>query len=158
MRRIMGKLKLTVNETKTRVCRLPEETFDFLGYTFGRCYSPKTGRAYLGTVPSKKRVNRICEAISERDRTRQNPAGSSRRGRQAQPHDDRLGQLLLSGSGQQGLPGSGCTRPQRLRQWLCEKHKVPGTGNARFPDQYLYRELGLQSSGADTRNLPWAKA
>jgi len=60
----MGKLKLTVNETKTRVCKLPEEKFDFLGYTFGRCYSPQTGRAYLGTVPSKKRVNRICEAIS----------------------------------------------------------------------------------------------
>jgi hypothetical protein len=68
----MTKLKLTVNETKTRVCKLPEEKFDFLGYTFGRCYSPKTGRAYLGTVPSKKRVMRICEAISEmtgRDQT-----------------------------------------------------------------------------------------
>ena len=61
----MTKLKLTVNETKTRVCKLPEEKFDFLGYTFGRCYSPKTGRAYIGTVPSKKRVIRICEAISE---------------------------------------------------------------------------------------------
>src|SRR5215467_9892778 len=64
MRRIMTKLKLTVNETKTRVCKLPGEKFDFLGYTFGRCYSPKTGRAYLGTVPSKKRVIRICDAIS----------------------------------------------------------------------------------------------
>jgi Group II intron, maturase-specific domain./Reverse transcriptase (RNA-dependent DNA polymerase). len=72
MRDIMTKLKLTVNETKTRVCKLPEEKFDFLGYTFGRCYSPKTGRAYLGTVPSKKRVLRICEAISDmtgRDQT-----------------------------------------------------------------------------------------
>ena len=72
MRDIMSKLKLTVNETKTRVCRLPEEKFDFLGYTFGRCYSSKTGRAYMGTVPSKKRVSRICEAISEmtgRDQT-----------------------------------------------------------------------------------------
>src|SRR6266404_1585925 len=35
---IMTKLKLTVNETKTRVCKLPEEKFDFLGYTFGRRY------------------------------------------------------------------------------------------------------------------------
>jgi RNA-directed DNA polymerase len=33
MRRIMGKLKLTVNDTKTRVCKLPEEKFDFLGYS-----------------------------------------------------------------------------------------------------------------------------
>ena len=64
MRSMMSRLKLTVNETKTRVCKLPEEKFDFLGYTFGRCYSPKTGRTYLGTVPSKKRVKRICDAIS----------------------------------------------------------------------------------------------
>jgi RNA-directed DNA polymerase len=71
MRNMMTKLKLTVNETKTRVCKLPEERFDFLGYTFGRCYSPKTGRAYLGTTPSKKRVQRICEAISEATRRSQ---------------------------------------------------------------------------------------
>jgi len=64
MRIMMTKLKLTVNETKTRVAKLPEEKFDFLGYTFGRCYSPKTGRAYLGTTPAKKRVIRICQAIS----------------------------------------------------------------------------------------------
>jgi Group II intron, maturase-specific domain len=50
------------------ICKLPEEKFDFLGYTFGRCYSPKTGRAYIGTVPSKKRVIRVCEAISETTR------------------------------------------------------------------------------------------
>jgi hypothetical protein len=72
MRIMMTKLKLTVNETKTRVSKLPEEKFDYLGYTFGRCYSTKTGRAYLGTVPATKRVIRICEAISRetgRDRS-----------------------------------------------------------------------------------------
>jgi Flp pilus assembly pilin Flp len=75
MRNMMSRLKLTVNEGKTWVCRLPEEKFDFLGYTFGRCYSPKTGRAYWGTTPSKKRVQRICRVISEmtrRSQTQQN--------------------------------------------------------------------------------------
>ena len=43
MQGMMSKLKLTVNETKTRLCRLPEESFDFLGYTIGRCFSPRTG-------------------------------------------------------------------------------------------------------------------
>ena len=36
LRAIMGKLKLTVNEEKTRICKVPEGEFDFLGYTFGR--------------------------------------------------------------------------------------------------------------------------
>jgi hypothetical protein len=53
MRILMEKLKLTVNEAKTRVCHAPDEKFDFLGYTFGRCHSPETGRSYIGTVPSK---------------------------------------------------------------------------------------------------------
>ena len=33
LREIMGKLKLTVNEEKTRICRVPDGEFDFLGYT-----------------------------------------------------------------------------------------------------------------------------
>jgi hypothetical protein len=65
MRDMMVQLKLTVNETKTRLCRLPEETFDFLGYTIGRCYSKQTGKAYLGTRPSAKKIRRVCDAISE---------------------------------------------------------------------------------------------
>src|SRR6266851_9282349 len=39
LRAIMGKLKLTVNEEKTRICKVPEGEFDFLGHTFGRMYS-----------------------------------------------------------------------------------------------------------------------
>jgi RNA-directed DNA polymerase len=36
---MMSKLKLTVNESKTRVCRLPEEKFDFLGYSVLQKYT-----------------------------------------------------------------------------------------------------------------------
>ncbi len=63
MRDMMQRLKLTVNDAKTRLCRVPDESFDFLGYTIGRCYSPKTGRAFLGTRPSRKQVNRLCQEI-----------------------------------------------------------------------------------------------
>jgi hypothetical protein len=44
LREIMGKLKLTVNEEKTRICRVPEGEFNFLGYSFGRMYSARTGK------------------------------------------------------------------------------------------------------------------
>src|SRR6516162_5242451 len=32
LRELMGKLKLTVNEEKTRICKVPEGEFTFLGY------------------------------------------------------------------------------------------------------------------------------
>ena len=63
MRELMGRLKLTVNEEKTRICTVPEETFDFLGYTFGRMYQRTTGKAYLGMRPSKKSIRRRVEKI-----------------------------------------------------------------------------------------------
>jgi Reverse transcriptase (RNA-dependent DNA polymerase) len=37
LRKIMSKLKLTVNEEKTRICRVPEGELNFLGHSFGRC-------------------------------------------------------------------------------------------------------------------------
>ena len=42
LRKLMGKLKLTVNEEKTRICKVPEGEFNFLGYSFGRMYSART--------------------------------------------------------------------------------------------------------------------
>ncbi len=65
MREIMGKLKLTVNEEKTRICKIPQEEFDFLGYTFGRMYSARTGQARIGYRPSKKSVQRMVGKIHE---------------------------------------------------------------------------------------------
>jgi group II intron reverse transcriptase/maturase len=65
LREIMGKLKLTVNEDKTRICTVPEEEFDFLGFTFGRMYSARTGQARLGYRPSKKSIQRAVEKVHE---------------------------------------------------------------------------------------------
>jgi len=158
MRTMMERLKLTVNETKTRICRLPDESFDFLGYTIGRCYSNKTGKAYLGTRPSKKRITRLCRAISEM---------TTRRWTLLEP-EDRVGRLnrMLTGWANYFClgPVSKAYRAvdaharRRLRQWLGAKHKVMGQGTSRFPDEYLERTLGLVRLQAMTRNFPWAKA
>src|SRR5215470_5468496 len=47
---------------------------------------------------------------------------------------------------------------ERLCRWLCKKHKTPGRGGTRFPDEHLYQELRLKRLSLTTRNLPWAKA
>jgi hypothetical protein len=156
MRDIMTKLKLTVNETKTRVCKLPGEKFDFLGYTFGRCYSPKTGRAYIGTVPSKKRVKRICEAISEmtgRDQTlldQEMVVAKLNRTMIGWANYFCLGPVSKA---YRAVEKHAC---KRLRQWLCAKHKVGWPGTKQFPTASLHEVLGLVCLTKRTSNFPWA--
>src|ERR1700737_1620105 len=156
MRDIMGRLKLTVNETKTRVCKLPEAKFDFLGYTFGRCYSQKTGRAYLGTVPSKKRVIRICEAISAM-------TGRDQTLLEQEIVVAKLNRTMIGWANYFCLgPVSKAYRAvesharKRLLQWLCAKHKLVFPAAQRFPEASLHEMLGLVCLTKRTRNLPWA--
>src|ERR1700756_3225915 len=156
MQDMMTRLKLTVNEKKTRVCKLPEEKFGFLGYTFGRCYSPKTGRAYLGTTPSKKRVQRICEAISEE--TRRNKTQSDRKTVVAT-----LNRMMIGWANYFCLgPVSKAHRAiddharKRLRQWLCAKHRIRGSAAQRYADETLHGVFGLIRLTKRTSSLPWA--
>ena len=80
MRSMMDRLRLTVNEAKTRICRLPDEPVDFLGYTIQRCWSPRTGRAYLGTRPSRPGSSKKGAASGPRDRRRSATSRNSRPG------------------------------------------------------------------------------
>jgi hypothetical protein len=156
MRDMMSRLKLTVNDSKTRVCKLPEERFDFLGYTFGRWYSRKTGRSYLSRVPSQKRVQRVCQTISEE-------TGRYTLQHEAQAVVAKLNRVMI------GWANYFCLGPvsraywavdeharYRLRRWLCRKHKEKGQGNVRFPVPYLYQGLGLVCLAQRTARLPWA--
>jgi len=157
MRDIMRRIGLTVNDTKTKLSRVPEQTFDFLGYTFGRCYSPKTGRAYIGSRPSQKKIRKFCESLSEqtdRRKTRLDTGWLV----------TRLNRKLRGWANYFRLgPVSAAYHVvdrhvvKRLRRWLCKKHKQPSRGTTRFPDAYLYQTLGLIRLPLLTRNLPWAK-
>lgn len=157
MRDMMARLKLTVNEVKTRRCQAWKESFDFLGYTIGKCHSPKTGRAYLGTRPSRKKIVRLCQTI--RAMTGRNMVWAD--------VEDRITRLnrLLNGWANYFRLGSVSKAyllvdkyaRHRLRQWLRAKHKLQGEEKSRFPDQYLEQRLGLVRLQAKTRNFPWAK-
>jgi len=158
MRDMMTLLKLTVNDDKTHLCRIPQERFDFLGYTFGRCYSRETGRAYIGTRPSKKSIKRIVDSVTEETDRRRILLD-------AEYVVGRLNRKLT------GWANYFCLCPvsptyqainlhvtQRLRRWLCKKHKVRGNGGMRYPDQYLHEQLRLVHLPTRTHDLPWAKA
>ncbi len=158
MRAIMSRLKLTVNEQKTHVCRVPEQYFDFLGYTFGRFYSTQNGRAYLGTRPSKKSVQRMLGNVHEQTAhsrcllTADEVVQGLNRTLRGWANYFKLGPVTKA----YRLLDQYTTR--RLRLWLCHKHRVQGSGTSRYPDEYLYGDLGLVCLPHLTHNLPWATA
>jgi len=158
MRDMMQRLKLTVNEEKTQIRRLPDETFDFLGYTFGRCYSRTTGYRFIGQRPSRKKIMAICRRISEL-------TTADRCWLDEGEQVGLLNRMLVGWANYfcQGPVNSAYRRVtnharQRLRRWLRRKHDVRGWGYSRFPDEYLHDELGLVQLRLRDRNVPWATA
>ncbi len=158
MREMMQRLRLTVNEDQTRRCRVWDESFEFLGYTIGRCYSPQTGKVYLGTKPSKKKIARVCGAISELTKPRwgfidtEEQVGRLNRKLEGWANYCRLGPVSKA------YRAVDRHTAQRLRQWLRKKHQVRGLGTTRYPDAYLYQKLNLTRLAVRTRRFAWAKA
>jgi group II intron reverse transcriptase/maturase len=154
MRSMMEKLKLTVNETKTRTCELPADAFVFLGYTFGRGYNHRTGAAYLAASPAKKKIAKLCDAIGEQTSKRWTYLDE----------EEMVGRLNRKLRGWANYFDLGTVSraynavnyhvTNRLRRWLCRKHKVRGPGYSRYPDRYLYQKLSLYRLSRPGRKFP----
>ena len=143
MRKMMRRLKLTVNEAKTRLCRGPDEPFDFLGYTVGRCYSPRTGQPYIGVRPSDKKIQTLKLKLREQTGRQWlwleagEMVGRLNRVLRGWSNYFRLGTITAA---YRKVTAHAC---HRLRQWLVGKHRVRGSRWTRFSDRYLHEELGL---------------
>jgi len=156
MRRMMAKLRLTVNEKKTRLCRLSVGTFTFLGFTFGRQVSWKTGRAYVAPAPAENKIRAICERIST-------VTSRQTTGRNTAVQVVRLNQLLRGWANYfrlgyvtgawQVVQQHAC---RRLRWWIRRQLGLRG-GVQGYPDLLLYNQYGLVNVLRTVRRLPlWA--
>lgn len=155
---IMTRLKLPLNEQKTRCLRCPDEVLEFLGYCIGWNYRHTDGSRYIGTRPSAGSVKQVRRRISELTQRRYLLLD-------ADLMVARLNRVLLGWS---NYFHCGQVSPayrridhharRRLRQWLCRKHRVKSGGYVRFSDDRLYREYGLVRLVVRTKRLPWAKA
>lgn len=157
MRHLMSRLGLTVNEKKTRLVKLPDEHFDFLGYTLGQFYG-KGGRTYWGTRPSRKAIKRLKQGIHDATSSRWNATSSESRVAELNPMIRGWANYFDQGPVRKIYRSIQHYTDWRLRIWLMRRRGKRGTGYRQYPDEYLYETLGLYRLPLARNDLLNAKA
>jgi RNA-directed DNA polymerase len=141
---VMTRLGLSLNEAKTSLKDARKEGFDFLGYTLGPKFDPRTGRKYPGASPSRKSVQRIKDKIGDLV-----TSGNKAPWPQVR---NRLNRLLAGWSAYFSY-GARTSAYQavdhhvrdRVRRLLAQPHKEPGRGTRRFSWSDIQGKFGVAS-------------
>ncbi len=140
--RWLRRLGLTIHPEKTRLCRVWSEPFDFLGYTFRSVERIHIGGKILIAVPTKKARRRIKEKINTLlHRGPTTPWPQLR---------ERLNRLLAGWAEYFSFGWTGDADGavwwhtyQRVRRFLCKRHKLPRRGSKRFSAGEVYGSAGV---------------
>ncbi len=144
-RDILTRIGLTLNEDKTRICRVWDEPFDFLGYSFGVQYSFGAGKPYLAAFPSKRSARRLKAKLRRMVghhmswQNAENLVRDVNRVANGWLNYFSYGTLWKT----YGLLERFLQR--RVRSWLVHKHQVGNRGERRFPASHIYDDMGLVS-------------
>ena len=145
LRQILERLKLTLNETKTKIVNAFEGEFDFLGFSIWMGKGRKTRNYYPHVQPSKKSLQKIKDRVTEltpRKCTNRrlewivNEVNATVRGWVGYFHYRNCCKVLSQLRSH---------TEERLRTHLRKRHKVRNrkTGYVRFPSRLLYERYNL---------------
>ena len=145
LRQILERLKLTLNETKTKIVNAHKGSFDFLGFSIRMGESRKTGKLYPHVQPSKKALRIIKDRVTE----------LTKRTRTVKSLEWVVNELNATVRGWVGyFHFRNCSKAlthlkshveQRLRTHLRKRHKVRDrkAGYVLFPIGVLYQKCAL---------------
>lgn len=145
IRHVLGRLDLTLNESKTHIVDARKGSFKFLGFDLRASKSWRTGRRYIHVSPASKSLKKIKDRIKHRTTRNLTPV----------PLEDIVKGVNASlrgwsnyfhyGNSSKALGQVKTYAEERLRTHLMKRHKIKdrGIGLGRFPSQHLYERYGL---------------
>ena len=148
MRSMMERMGLAVNESKSAIRRIPHESVEFLGYTIGRCYSRQTGRAYMGTRPSKRSVRRATQAVSRLTARRTERWETESLVGRLNRMLTGWGAVLLPRPGDAGVSSRGCPYAPSVASMVVGQAQAQGRGHEALPRPVPLRHAGTGVFGA----------
>jgi len=117
-----------------------------------------TRRRLSEAFSAKKRVQRVCRAISEE-------TGRGTIAQTPQSMVEKLNRILIGwanyfclGAVSKAYSAVDVHTRRRLRRWLCDKYEEARPGYKRFPEATLHSVYGLVQLPHRTASLPWASA
>jgi RNA-directed DNA polymerase len=141
-RQVVTRMGVTLNEAKTSIKQARQESFNFLGYTFGPHRYKKDGHWYLGASPSKKAVARIKEKVGQLL-----VPGNTGTWEEAR---NRLNQILRGWSAYFSYGTRAAAYDavdhyvyESVRHFLRRRHQVHSRGTNRFSIPAVFGELGV---------------
>jgi RNA-directed DNA polymerase len=141
-RQVVTRMGVTLNEAKTSIKQARQESFSFLGYTFGPHRYKKDGHWYLGASPSKKAVARIKAKVGNLLIPRNTGTWEEVR--------DRLNQILRGwsayfsyGTRKAAYGAVDNYVYESVRHFLRRRHQVHSRGTDRFSVKAVFGELGV---------------
>lgn len=139
---LTDKLKLKLNQKKTRVVNIEEESFDFLGYSFGKTMNQQRTKKAIYFWPSQKAE----KAIRERIRKIANPNRPIK-------VEQVIGELnpvirgwvnyFRIGNSSRKFGKIRLYAANKVRKFMRRREKKSGYGYKEYPDIYLYERIGL---------------
>ena len=143
--RILERLGLSLNETKTSEVNALKDSFNFLGFEIRMRKGMNSGKTYPHVQPSRKSLKKIRSEITRLTRRQMTPV----------PMGDIVARVNMVLRGWTGyFHYRNCSKSlsqlkwhveERMQRHLCARHKVRSlaTGYKRFPTGELYGKYGL---------------
>jgi len=140
---VLGDLRLSLNEGKTKVVNARKESFNFLGFTITVKENPKTGKTFPLIIPSKKALRHIKMEVKN----------LTCRKNLVLPKEvvvNKLNEVVRGwvnyfyfGNCSNDLLRLRGYLDERVRTYLRRKHSIKNRGYKAFPYKYLHEDLGL---------------